>query len=115
MTMQTAAEQHMTSDAKALLPVEAKGLTVLPTPTRIDLSGYRDIRIELARIYRLHDAGKLEDGTLKAKAYVLETMARIIKATETDERLEALERALGHRAKEQSRADRAKSVGRFGR
>jgi transposase InsO family protein len=62
-----------------------------PTPRRIDLSSLRDIRLELAYLYRQIDAGKIpsQDGT--RRAYVLRQIADVLTITEIERRLDELE------------------------
>jgi hypothetical protein len=77
---------------------ENRGLTIDgqtgepdPTPRRIDLSTLKDVRLELAYLYRQIDAGKIpsQDGT--RRAYVLRQIADVITITELERRLEELE------------------------
>jgi hypothetical protein len=62
-----------------------------PTPRRIDLSTPKDIRLELAYLYRQVDAGKIpsQDGT--RRAYMLRQIADVLTITELERRLEELE------------------------
>ncbi len=62
-----------------------------PTPRRIDLSSLRDVRLELAHLYRRIDAGEItsQDGT--RRAYVLRQIADVLTLTEIERRLEELE------------------------
>jgi hypothetical protein len=61
------------------------------TPRRIDLSSLRDVRIELAAVYRKMDAGAIpsQDGT--RRAYVLKTIADVIALAELEKRIQDLE------------------------
>ena len=58
---------------------------------RIDLANLRDVRLELAYVYRQIDAGVLraEEGT--RRAYVLKTIGDIIATAELEARLQELE------------------------
>jgi len=58
---------------------------------RIDLSNLRDVRLELAYLYRKMDSGdiKSQDGT--RRAFVLKTLHDVIVSAEIEKRLEALE------------------------
>ena len=77
---------------------ETQGLTIDgetgtpdPTPRRIDLSTLRDVRLELAYLYRQIDAGKIasQDGT--RRAYILRQIADVLTVAEIERRLEQLE------------------------
>ncbi|MGH8613626.1 MAG: hypothetical protein ACREYF_16820 [Gammaproteobacteria bacterium] len=79
-------------------PDKNRGLTIDgetgkpdPTPRRIDLSTLRDVRLELAHLYRHIDAGKItsQDGT--RRAYVLRQIADVLTVTEIERRIEDLE------------------------
>lgn len=61
------------------------------TPRRIDLSNLRDVRLELAHVYRRIDSGKLQtqDGT--RRAYVLKTIHDVIVSAELERRIQELE------------------------
>ena len=91
------------SDANLPVPVDPKRVAVLAPPVRIDLSNYRDIRLEMARTYRLFDEKKMGESEAKARHFMLASLAQLIKATETDQRLEAIERAMGMRRDEERR------------
>ena len=58
---------------------------------RIDLSNLRDVRLELAYLYRKMDSGeiKTQDGT--RRAFVLKTLHDVIVSAELERKLEALE------------------------
>lgn len=62
-----------------------------PTPRRIDLSTLRDVRLELAAVYRKMDSGEIEslDGT--RRAYVLRQIADILVSAELEKRIVELE------------------------
>lgn len=83
---------------KQIGPDETPGLTIDgetgtpdPTPRRIDLSSLRDVRLELAYLYRQIDGGKItsQDGT--RRAYVLRQIADVLTITEIERRIEELE------------------------
>lgn len=61
------------------------------TSRRIDLSTLRDVRLELAAVYRQMDAGSIatQDGT--RRAYVLKTIHDVIVSAELERRLVELE------------------------
>jgi hypothetical protein len=62
-----------------------------PTPRRIDLSSLRDLRLELAAVYRKMDAGEIQtqDGT--RRAYVLKTIHDVLVTAELERRIGELE------------------------
>lgn len=66
---------------------------------RIDLSSLRDVRLELAYLYRKMDSGEIksQDGT--RRAFVLKTLHDVIVSAELERRLEALENGTTLRAK----------------
>jgi hypothetical protein len=71
-----------------------------PTPTngafgkegrRIDLSNLRDVRIELARLYRMMDSGEVTDAAGGKRAFVLKTIHDVIVSAEIEKRVDELE------------------------
>ena len=78
-------------DKKRPETIEADTGTLAPTPRRIDLSTLRDVRLELAAVYRQMDAQEIgtQDGT--RKAYVLKTIADVITLAELERRIAELE------------------------
>lgn len=86
-------------DETPSLTIDGATGTPVPTPRRIDLSSLRDVRLELAALYRRIDAGEIksQDGT--RRAYVLRQIADILALAELERRVEELEqrRALGYR------------------
>ena len=60
-------------------------------PRRVDLSNLRDVRLELAAVYRKMDAGEIasQDGT--RRAYVLKTIHDVIVSAELERRIQELE------------------------
>ena len=58
--------------------LERKNRMPTATPRRIDLSSLRDIRLELAHVYRQMDAGDIpaQDGT--RRAFVLKAIADVL-------------------------------------
>ena len=69
----------------------ATGKPEPPPPRRIDLSSLRDVRIELAALYRKIDAGEIESSDGSRRAYVLRTLADIIEAADLERRIQELE------------------------
>lgn len=61
------------------------------TPRRIDLSSLRDVRIELAALYRKMDSGEIESTDGSKRAYVLKTIADVITVGEIERRIDELE------------------------
>ena len=62
-----------------------------PTPRRIDLSTLRDVRLELAAVYRKLDAGEIETQDATRRAYVLKTIHDVIVSAELERRITDLE------------------------
>lgn len=61
------------------------------TPRRIDLSTLRDVRLELAAVYRKMDAGEIESQEGTRRAYVLKTIHDVIISAELERRIVDLE------------------------
>jgi hypothetical protein len=78
-------------------PQTIDGETGCPDPTpgkparRIDLSTLRDVRLELAALYRRVDSGEIESQDGTRRAYVLQCIAKVIEAAEIEARIAALE------------------------
>ena len=62
-----------------------------PAPRRIDLSSLRDVRLELAAVYRKIDSGEIESQDGTRRAYVLKTLHDVIVSAELERRIGALE------------------------
>lgn len=65
-----------------------------PTPPamkRTKLGSIREIRSELARVYREARSGKIDTGTATRLAYLLDLMARMVERSELEERVANLE------------------------
>lgn len=62
-----------------------------PTPRRIDLSSLRDVRLELAHVYRKMDSGEIASQEGTRRAYVLKTIHDVIVSAELEKRIEELE------------------------
>jgi hypothetical protein len=58
---------------------------------RIDLSSLRDVRLEMAEVYRRMDAGQLESSDASRRVYVLRQIADVITVADVVKRIEALE------------------------
>ena len=62
-----------------------------PTPRRIDLSNLRDVRLELAAVYRLMDSGGIPSQEGTRRTYVLKAIHDIIVSAELERRIIELE------------------------
>lgn len=62
-----------------------------PTPRRIDLSNLRDIRLELAAVYRLMGSGGIPSQEGTRRAYVLKMIHDVIVSAELERRIMELE------------------------
>lgn len=62
-----------------------------PTPRRIDLSTLRDVRLELAAVYRKMDSKEIESQEGTRRAYVLKTIHDVIVSAELERRITELE------------------------
>lgn len=78
--------------------IDGKTGAVEPTPPtgqqekrRIDLSTLRDVRLELAAVYRKMDAGEIESADGTKRAYVLRQIADVIELAELEKRIQDLE------------------------
>ena len=67
----------------------------LATPRQIKLSDLRDVRLELAHVYREMDAGNLKSQEGTRRAYVLKTIHDVIVSAELEKRLCELEERAG--------------------
>lgn len=68
-----------------------------PTPRRIDLSTLRDVRLEMAAVYRKVDGGELESQDGSRRVFMLRQIADVIVNTELERRVAELEQhASGH-------------------
>jgi hypothetical protein len=80
------------STKREALTIEAS--TGLPATTRkIHLRTWRDVRLELATVYRKVDAGLMEAADGTKRAYILKTIGDIISMTEFEKRMEELKRS----------------------
>lgn len=88
------------SDEKTGEVIDGATGKVDPTPSngafgkngrRIDLSSLRDVRLEMARVYRMMDAGEIEDASGTKKIYALEGIGKIITVAEIERRIQELE------------------------
>ena len=58
---------------------------------RIDLSSLRDVRLQLAVVYRQMDSGEIESQEGTRKAYVLKTIGDVIEMADLERRIAELE------------------------
>ena len=87
MMAETASNEPSKTAVIEVLPPDA------PTPTRkrTKLGNIREIRMELARVYRQAKAGQIDTSMATRLAYMLDLMARMIERAELEERIERLE------------------------
>lgn len=77
-----------TIDAKTGKPEDSP--PVKP-PRRIDLSGLRDVRLEMADLYRRMDAGEIDSGEANRRVWHLERIGNILVVSELERRIQELE------------------------
>ena len=92
MKNQRAAESERGSDNMPRQTIDGETGKPDPTPRRIDLSNLRDVRLELAAVYRKMDAGEIESQEGTRRAYVLKTIHDVIVSGEIERRIEELEK-----------------------
>ena len=81
----------MNSDTTDLQTIDGTTGKVVPTSRRIDLSSLRDIRLELAAVYRLMDSGGIPSQEGTRRTYVLKALHDIIVSAELERRIMELE------------------------
>lgn len=64
---------------------------IVPPPRRIDLSNLRDVRLELAHLYRRMDSGEIPSIDGSKRAFVLKLIADVITVADIERRLIELE------------------------
>ena len=79
------------SDKRQAETIDASTGAPITTPRRIDLSSLRDVRLELAAVYRKMDSGEIESQEGTRRAYVLKTVADVITLSELEKRIQELE------------------------
>lgn len=79
------------SDKKHLQTIDNSTGMLDPTPRRIDLSNLRDIRLELAAVYRLMDSGSIPSQEGTRRAYILRIIHDVIVSAELERRIIELE------------------------
>ena len=81
----------MNSDKTQLQTIDGATGKVVPTSRRIDLSSLRDVRLELAAVYRLMDSGSIPSQEGTRRAYVLKMIHDVIVSAELERRIIELE------------------------
>lgn len=89
--MQRTRKHGTASDEREPETIDGETGRLDPTPRRIDLSNLRDIRLELAAVYRKMDSGAIEAQEGTKRAYVLKTIADVIELSELERRILELE------------------------
>jgi hypothetical protein len=79
------------SDEKTPETIDGETGNPDPIPRRVDLSSLRDVRLELAALYRKMDSGEIRSQEGTRRAYVLKLIADVIAQTELEKRIEDLE------------------------
>ena len=79
------------SDKKPGQIIDGETGILAPTPRRIDLSSLRDVRLELAHVYRSLDAGRIESHEATRRAYVLKMIHDVLVSAELERRIDELE------------------------
>jgi hypothetical protein len=83
------------SDEKNTQTIDGATGKLDPTPRPIKLSDLRDVRLEMAYVYRQMDAGKLEAQEGTRRVYVLDRIKDVIELAEFEKRIAELERSAG--------------------
>jgi hypothetical protein len=79
-------------DAPKSVVIEVLHPAPLPPPQkRVRLGTIREIRGELAKVYREARSGKIDTATATRLAYLLDLMSRMIERSELEERVAVLE------------------------
>jgi hypothetical protein len=79
------------SDKKRSETIDAATGKPDPTLRRIDLSPLRDIRLEMAAVYRRMNSGEIEASEGTKLVYVLRQIGDIIEMADIEKRIEAIE------------------------
>ena len=79
------------SDKKHLQTIDNSTGMLDPHPRRIDLSNLRDIRLELAAVYRLMDSGSIPSQEGTRRAYILKILHEVLVSAELERRIIELE------------------------
>ena len=78
-------------DTNHLQTIDSSTEILEPTPRRIDLSSLRDIRLELAAVYRLMDSGSIPSQEGTRRAYILKILHEVLVSAELERRIIELE------------------------
>ncbi len=78
-------------DTTQLQTIDGATGKVVPTSRRIDLSSLRDVRLELAAVYRLMDSGGIPSQEGTRRAYVLKMIGDVLVSAELERRIIELE------------------------
>ena len=62
-----------------------------PPQRRIDLSSLRDVRLEMAYVYRQVDCGKISPSEATKRTYLLDAIHKVIVSAELEQRIIDLE------------------------
>jgi len=81
----------LNSDKTDLQTIDGTTGKVVPTSRRIDLSSLRDVRLELAAVYRLMDSGGIPSQEGTRRAYVLKMIGDVLVSAELERRIIELE------------------------
>jgi hypothetical protein len=85
-------------ESNAVISFERQRSNLTPHPgRRPDLATLTDVRRESAKIYREVRSGDLDSQEGSRLVYMLSTVGKLIEASETQVRLETLERIVGRR------------------
>ena len=76
---------------------DENGRLLSPTPSKIDLRDSHAIRRELGAVYRDMRSGRIETQEGTRLAYVLDMIRKAYETAVLQERIESMERALGHK------------------
>jgi hypothetical protein len=79
------------SDKRGPETIDAATGTPDPTPRRIDLSSLRDVRLEMAAVYRRLDGAEIETHEATRRVYILGEIAKVITVAELERRILELE------------------------
>ena len=80
------------SDKRKPETIDAKTGKTDPAPRRIDLSSLRDVRLEMAQVYRMVDRKELESHDGSRRVFMLRQIADVIVNTELEQRVDELEK-----------------------
>jgi hypothetical protein len=72
--------------------IDSQSGTCTPTPSKIKLNSLEDVRREMASVYREARAGIIDTSEAGRFAYILSGIGKLIDATDTEKRLEQMER-----------------------